>query len=683
MTTEANSQAQEVDQVFRDIALKNLQLRRLTGVLLIDSEFLRLCDKFDEVKRTVEWANCEEIDSEIEDIIPTLELKIKILQRLRSGCLQRITRYNVARKEDSPDLQEKRFKVRLETALQQLNRTYKHFRRSVLDIILAVGDIHQIQEIESLLKKTDFLHGIVCKNHRNCLHVLPSTNLDHTIEVSCVRLQFAANTLLVLALVHFRELLDTMESEDSVHTIHAKLQDEIRRSLNDVQVNEEELASLRQKLFSSTDSLTAQRTIAIEHSEKHGLDLEDHLRTIDLLVLDRQEIEERVTHLIEAREAIQKQLDERRLLLQDGMREIVRLEHLIEEIERKISERTVKFQEEAQLFEQQRLDILNDNTLNPEERSRMLAECDAEIFQLRKSHSGDINLLEAHCDGLKRLSKNIANDVETFRDEIAQKHRDQFAELENQKLLATTPSQIALIEEQIQQQQAEFDENLEMLNRAQARPEYYSDEHGRYFFNEAGERIYKRDSRASEYCPGPDGEWIKMSSTTSFHSDENGTYYVDKFGQKIYKQQNFTDAKGKYHFDENGTRVYIETSTKPMLSASSEFPSPSAFRRTQSAPSASSSQTFISTVENLEKSSSIQELQERIAKDVAYVEKTVGVALRKGLAALTRTKPEDPIGYLADYLALFQRNALETKRQQQLLERLRLDESDCRTESRI
>ncbi|XP_053665904.1 uncharacterized protein LOC128715048 [Anopheles marshallii] len=685
MTAEAHSPAQEVDQVLRDIALKNLQLRRLTGVLLVDSEFLRLWDKFDEVKRTLEQAYCQQIDrlsvdSETEDIISLLELKVKILQRLRRGLLERISRYNDARKEDPPELQEKHFQERLQTALKQLNRTHKHFRRSVLDIIWAVGDIHQLEKIESLLKKTDFLHGIVCKNHRNCLHVLPATNLDHTIELSCVRLQFAANSLLVFALIDFRELLNTMESEESIHTMHAKLQDEIRRSLNDIHVNEEELVSLRQKLFSSTDSLTAQRAIAIEEREKHGLDLQEHLRTIDLLELNRQEIEGRVTLLIEERELIQKQLDERRRLLQDGMHEIVRLENLIEQIEREISERTVRFQEETQKLEQRRLDVRNDDTLSSEERSRLLAECDAEMVEQRKTHTSDINLLEARCDELKRLSKSLATDVGMFRDEVAQKHRDQLAELERQKLLATNPSQLALIEAQILQQQEEFDENLTMLSRAQARTEYFHGEHGRYFLNEAGERIYKRDSRASEYRLGPDGEWIKISPALSLSTDENGVYFVDKFGQKIYQQKNSADAHGEYYPDENATRVYIETPTKPMLSASSEFPS-SPFQRTQQPqPTSPSSQSSMADREFLEESESMQELRARVANDVAYIEESVGVALRKGLAALTRTKPADPIGYLADYLALLQKNALETKRRQQLLERLRLAES---AESRI
>uniref|UniRef100_A0A182SE89 Uncharacterized protein n=1 Tax=Anopheles maculatus TaxID=74869 RepID=A0A182SE89_9DIPT len=602
MNAEAHSQAQEADQVLRDIALENLQLRRLTSALLVDSEFLRLCDTFDEAKRTFERASDKEfdrfsIDSDTEeDIISLLELKIKILQHSRKGCLQRIVKYNNARKKETPERQEEGFKHRLETLF-------------------------------------------------------------------CV-------------------LLDTMESEQSVRTLHSKLQDEIRRSLNDIQVNEEELASLRQKLFTSADSLSAQRTIAIEQREKQGLNLQEHLRTIDLLELDRQEIEGRVTRLIEEREEIQKQLDERRRLLHDGMREIVRLEHLIEQIEREISERTVKFQQQAQRLEQRRLDILNDASLSLEERSRLLAECDTELLTLRESHTSNINLLEARCDELKRQSKSLANDVETFRDEVAQKHRDQLAELERQKLLATTPSQIALIEAQIQQQQAEFNENLTMLSRAQTRPEYFFDEHGRYFFNEAGERIYKRDSYASEYRLGPDGERVKISSALSLRTDENGVYFIDKFGQKIYQQQHFTDASGEYYLDANGTRVYIGTATKPMLSASSsEFPSP--FGRSQPHPPTSGTKSSIEDGECLQQSESMQELRGRIANDVAYIEETVGVVLRKGLAVLSRTRPEDPIGYLADYLALFQKNAMETKRRQQLLERLRLEESGCRTDSRI
>ncbi|XP_035910939.1 ERC protein 2-like [Anopheles stephensi] len=688
MNAEAHSQAQEADQVLRDIALKNLQLRRLTSVLLVDSEFLRLCDTFDEAKRTFERAAADNvvdrfsIDSDTEeDIIALLELKIKILQRSGKSCLQRIIKYNDARKEDTPELQEAQFKDRLQTALVQLNKSHRRFRQGVLDISWSVGDIRQLQDIESRLQKTDFLHSIVCKNHLNCLQVLQSTNLDNTIELSCVRLRFAVNSFLVFALVQLCELLDTMESEESVRRMHSKLQDEIRRSLNDIQVNEEELASLRQKLFTSADSLTAQRTIAIEQREKQGLDLQEHLRTIDLLELDREEIEGRVTRLIEEREEIQKQLDERRRLLHDGMREIVRLERLIEQIEREMSERTAKFQQEAQRLEQRRLDILNDKTLSPEERARLLAECDAELLELRQSHTSNINLLEARCDELKRLSKSLATDVETFRDEVARKHRDQLAELERQKLLATTPSQIALIEAQIQLQQAEFNENLTMLSRAQARPEYFFDEHGRYYFNEAGERIYKRDSYASEYCLGPDGEMVKISSALSLQTDENGVYFIDKFGQKIYQQQHFADAAGEYYLDASGTRVYTGKSTEPMLSASSKFPSP--FERTQPPQPTGSTESSGADGEFLPESESMQELRGRVANDVAYIEETVGVALRKGLAALSRTRPDDPIGYLADYLALFQKNAMETKRRQQLLERLRLEESDCRAESRI
>uniref|UniRef100_A0A182JXX2 Uncharacterized protein n=1 Tax=Anopheles christyi TaxID=43041 RepID=A0A182JXX2_9DIPT len=669
----------EVDSVLRDIALRNLQLRRLASALLVDTEYLRLYETFDEIERTLQQARCSNEAnrfsnaSETEDIISLLERKVRILQRSSRGCLQRIANYNKARKEDTPELQQSIFTERLETAVKQLNRKHKHFRERVIDIIFGVGDIYTLREVEILLEKTDFLHGIVCKNHRNCMHTLSTKNIEHTIELSCVRLRFAISSLLVIALVHFRELLERMENEDSVRTLHTKLQHEIRRSLDEIQVNEEELASLRQKLFTSSDSLTAQRTIATEQRERRGLDLQEHLRTIDLLELNRQEIEGRVTQLIEEREAIQKQLDERRLLLQDGLHEIVRLEHLIEQIEREISERNVQFQQEAQRLEQRRLEILNDPTLSPEESTRLLAHCDSQQQRLRQSHTSNINLLEARCDELKRQSKSLANDVEAFHDEVAQKHHDQLAELQRQKLLTTTPSQIALIEAKIQQQQAEFSENFTMLNRATARSEYFTDERGRYYLNEAGERIYKRDSTASEYRLGPDGEWIKILSAIAPQSDSQGTYYVDKFGQKIYQRQHFTDAEGEYYLDENGTRVYTTTITAARGPPTDEFIS--TFQRKLPSPTDSLKSSH-SRVEFPTVSESMQELRERVAIDVAYIQETVGTVLRKGLAALTRAKPDDPIGYLADYLTLFQRNGLEAKRRQRLLKRLRLEGND-------
>uniref|UniRef100_A0A182X185 Uncharacterized protein n=1 Tax=Anopheles quadriannulatus TaxID=34691 RepID=A0A182X185_ANOQN len=678
--------ADEVDSVLRDIALQNLQLRRLATVLLVDVEFLRLCEIFDEIERALQRAYCSNAavgrhssGSETEDIISLLELKVRLLRRSGRGCLQRIANYNETRKGDASERQQSGFTERLETALAQLTRKHKNFRESIIDVIWSLGDIYLLREVESLLKGTDFLHAIVCNNHQNGIHSLPTTNIDHTIELSCVRLRFAVSSLLIIALVHFRELLETMESEDSVRALHAKLQQEIRRSLDEAQVNEEELASLRQKLFTSADSLTVQRNIAIEKRETRGLELQEQLRTIDLLELDRQEIEGRVTQLIEQREAIQKQLDERRALLQDGLHEIVRLEHLIEQIEREISERKVRFQQEAQQLEQRRLDILNDPSLSPEERQRLLAECDAQQQLLRQSHTSNINLLEARCDELKRQSKSLANDVEAFRGEVAQKQNDKLAELERQKQLATTPSQIALIEAQIQQQRAEFSENFTMLDRAKDRTEYFTDEHGRYYVNEAGVRIYKRDSTASEYQLGPDGEWVKVASAIALQSDEHGTFYVDKFGQKIYQRQQFTDAKGTYYLDENGTRVYQTPIGSPSSDASdSEFMS--LFHRTLP-PSASSQSSLVQCEEYPPASQSMQELRERVAIDVAYIQQTVGVVLRKGLAALTRAKPDDPIGYLADYLKLFQRNALETKRQQELLERLRLEAADVGMEN--
>uniref|UniRef100_A0A182QC85 Uncharacterized protein n=1 Tax=Anopheles farauti TaxID=69004 RepID=A0A182QC85_9DIPT len=624
MNAEAERQL-KLDKVLREIALKNVQLRRLANLLLLDSEFLCLCDTFGEVERAVhQQASVEDfhqfsIDRGTENFLRLLEQRVRILQRLKQGCLQRITNYNDTRKVETPELQLKTFHERLEV---------------------------------------------------------------------CVRLRFTANSFLLLAFIYISEFINTMDSEESLRTLHTKLQREIRTSLNEIQVNDKELAALRQKLFASEESLTAQHAIAIGEHEQSGLHIQDQLRTINLLEVDRQEIEGRVTRLIEEREIIQKQLDERRQLLQDGMHEIVRLERLIEQIELEISQRTVKFQLDAERVEQRRVEILNDETIDRDEKSRLLVQCDEEHLQLRQSHTSNISLLEARCDELKRISRSLAVDVETFREEVTQKHSEQLKELERQKMAETSPSKMVLLEAQLLQHQEDFNENIIMLERAQHRIEYFTDEHGRYYINEAGDRVYKRNSNASEHRLGSDGELIKVCSVISLHDDDKGAYFVDKFGQKIYQRQHFTDPHGVYYLDEKGARDYIETTTIEPSANISSGSCTSVIQQSDALASehpASTPEPVLfepeDVSEDVGESESTQELRARVANDIAYIEQAVGVALRKGLAAVARTKPDDPIGYLADYLTLNRRIGLEARYRQQLLERFRLEV--CDTENRV
>ncbi|XP_053676738.1 uncharacterized protein LOC128726916 [Anopheles nili] len=683
MSAEDYSQ-QDVEIVRRDIALKNLQLRQLARVLLVDLEFLHFCDVLEQAELTllhVSEAKLSRFSTEslTEYILPRLELQIRRLQTSKSRCLYWIASYNESQKHIEPELQRKSFAERLKKALAQLQNTYDKFQKNILSDIWNLGDIYQIYQLERRLSDTYFLLEVVRNNHRNCLYGLWTTNLKHTIELSCARLQYITNEQFVLSLSKFSGFLDTMDSSESVNSLHAKIQRELRTSLNDIQVNEDELSSLRQKLFTSADSLPKQRAIAIEHHEQRGLGLQEQIRSIDLLEENRQEIEGEVARLIEQRETIQRQLEQRRLLIQEGMREIMRLERLIEHIERDISDRQVTFQRDAHRLEQQRLQILNDPSLSPEERARLVAEIEDKQRELRSSHESSLNLLEARCDDLKRQTRTLAQDVQPFSNEMAKKHQDRMAELERMKLLATSPSELALIEEQIRQQQAEFNENVALLGRAHGRTEYYTDEHGRYYINEAGERIYKRDSTASEYRMGPDGEWIKVSSAVSLQQDEHGVFYVNKFGQKIYQQQHFTDPQGEYYLDENGERVYV---SRVPASSSSEASHSQPFQR---APPSSSTESSSQSEESpVEESESTLELRNRVANDVAYIQNTLGKALVKGLGVIARTKPDDPIGYLSDYLALFRRNGLETQHRNQLLERLRLEEGfDCSNGSQI
>uniref|UniRef100_A0AAG5DXX1 Uncharacterized protein n=1 Tax=Anopheles atroparvus TaxID=41427 RepID=A0AAG5DXX1_ANOAO len=653
------------DRLLRDIELHNLLLRRFGNILLVDGEFLRFYDIIDTAERSLLRATTDEEldrfspDSGSRGLLSLFELQVHQLRRAKASCLQRIDCFRESQKRRSAEDLKKRFSGRLETNLQQLQQIHEQFRYHVLRAVWNLGDISLIAELESLVTHTDQLVGTVRKNHLNCLRLLPSVDLQHTISLSCSRLKFTVHSLLIVILVRFLDLLLTMDGEEHIRELHEKLQREIRQSLNEMQVNEEELASLRQKLFPSTASLGTQRTVAIEQRDLRAIDLQEQLREIDLLEDDKQELEGRVAELIVQRETIQRQLDERKRLLHEGVREIVRLERLIVVIEQQISDATVEFQRQAEFSEQRRLEVLKDKHLSSETRQKLLAECDAELMDQRKSHTSNMNLLEARRDELKRISANLAQNLETFRDEIEKKHQEQIAELEIKKMQAS-PSELEQFAADIKQQQTEHEENLTMLERARARSEYLTDDRSRYSITETGERVYH---------PAADGHLGKERSTSEvMQEDETGVFYLDKFGQKIYHRQYFTDPQGKYYIDVTGTRIYTTTAD---CKASTQSSPASPHQTNDTSVPATTDPDLPPSEDATAETESERDRRERVAADVAYIDRTLAVPLRKGLAAVARAKPADPVGYLADYLALQSENAMEVGRRQQLLERVR------------
>ncbi|EDS36121.1 conserved hypothetical protein [Culex quinquefasciatus] len=462
-------------------------------------------------------------------------------------------------------------------------------------------------------------------------------------------------------LTRYNVLLEEMESAHSasIESLREILNMEINKSRTELVIEETELTELRQELFPSEVSLKEQREAAIDQLEIKELDLEHKIRSIDMLQTNIQGLEIQVAQLVQERLRVQEQLMMKRESLRSGIREIVRLEKLIAQIERDISDRLVAFQEQLEGLEQKRLAILADETLTEEERARLLAELDAEIAVIREKHEADQQLLKDKCEELKVLSKSVTEDLDLFKDELMKKHMDEIRELEAMMENAS-PSELVLLKAKIAALQQEFEENMEMLERAKARPHYLEDEFGRYYINEAGQKVYQRDSNASQYIMDENGEWVKVKDAVEIQKDEKGEFFIDSFGKKIYTKKYFEDEFGKYYIDSRGKRIYLEPSETSVVPEPTEpVPESVSSESEECLEPASESEMRIS-----------EKLRQQRASDCKYVQDSVGLALRKGLALTILYQPEDPIEFLAKFLDKFHRDQTKEAERAQLMGRV-------------
>lgn len=549
-----------------------------------------------------------------------------------------------------------------------LFRTAKHiefafraFTREVTAQIDKLPEIYDIQEFQEHLRHTSLLNLIVLNNHRNFQNITTLESLKHRSAYHIAQLRVHTHVIFQDILTRYNVLFEEMESAHSasIESLREILNMEINKSRTELVIEETELTELRQELFPSEVSLKEQREAAIDQLEIKELDLEHKIRSIDMLQTNIQGLEIQVAQLVQERLRVQEQLMMKRESLRSGIREIVRLEKLIAQIERDISDRLVAFQEQLEGLEQKRLAILADETLTEEERARLLAELDAEIAVIREKHEADQQLLKDKCEELKVLSKSVTEDLDLFKDELMKKHMDEIRELEAMMENAS-PSELVLLKAKIAALQQEFEENMEMLERAKARPHYLEDEFGRYYINEAGQKVYQRDSNASQYIMDENGEWVKVKDAVEIQKDEKGEFFIDSFGKKIYTKKYFEDEFGKYYIDSRGKRIYLEPSeTSVVPEPTAPVPKSVSSESEECLEPASESEMRIS-----------EKLRQQRASDCKYVQDSVGLALRKGLALTILYQPEDPIEFLAKFLDKFHRDQTKEAERAQLMGRV-------------
>ncbi|XP_055546335.1 myosin-11-like isoform X2 [Wyeomyia smithii] len=645
------------------VLLKNRQLRSFSK-LLLDVNYIRFAKLAEETELFLEELirRLEETPFEGESVLLFPVRSVNTLCRSKERCIKKLEAFERICWSCEDIHFEQIFLQRITSAETFLRRSFQTFVSEVEDLIQQLSEINRVADFQSLLRQTKFLYRIVTNNHANVRNILTSVSLKRFSALSTANLKLEALRLFQNLLHRYLQLLDDMESANSssLESIRDKLNLEITRSRSEMVIRETEVAELRQEMFPTSEiSLKVQRDAAIDQMELKELDLEVQIRTIDGLQTNIQGLEYQVAKLIEERQRAQEQLATERQVLREGIREVVRLERLIEKIEKEISDRLHEFQEKLEALEKKRLAILEDDTLTEEERARLLAELEQEVDIIREKFEVDQQLLTEKCQELKKQSKSVTEDLDAFKDELLKKHLDEIRELEEMKK-NTTPSELLLINAKIAALQQEFDENLEMLERAKARVQYFEDEFGRYYINAAGQKVYKRDSGASEYILTEDGQWEKIQEGVDLLQDEKGEFYVDNFGNKIYTKKFFEDEFGKYYIDSAGRRKYLEEQTSGSMSVL-QLPEQTGEAKTVE----ESAEEATPTTSDMNISA---EVREQRASNIKYIQDIVGVPLRKGLALAFLYQPSDPIEFLAKFLKKYHHDQTREQERNRVME---------------
>ncbi|XP_058449252.1 uncharacterized protein LOC131429219 [Malaya genurostris] len=643
----SNEYLDELQQQILDlILLKNRQLRSFTRFLL-DVDFLRFAETIEDLDRVFE-DHYNHFQRGGGFVLP--KKQIAKLTRSKNLCISKLDAFERICWRKPQSLAGKAFLQRISNAQKTFRSSFQAYTAKVEKLVHKLPDIYQAIEFQTLLQRTRFLHLIVIKNHENFQKAFyPVSVKSHCTQNTAV-LKLEVLKLYRKLLTNFLLLLDDMNSgtSSSVESLRDKLNLEIDKSRDEIVIQEEEVVELRREMFpTSKVSLKEQRDTAMDHLEVRELDLEVQFKSIDALQINIQGLELQVAQLVDERQRIHEQLSVRRAALRERIREIVRLEKLVQQIEKEMSDRLFQFQQKLNELELKRLAIMQDESLTEEERAKLLAELDQEIMEVREKFEADQKLLKKECDELKELSKNVTEDVDAFKGELWQKHLDEIRELEEMKKNAT-PSELLLIEAKIAQLKQEFEENMGMLDSARARVQFHEDENGRYYINEKGERVYQRESGASEYIITADGHWLKVKDGFELQIDEKGEFYLDSFGNKIYTKMFYEDEYGKYYVDSEGNRIYLEASS------SSEWPEYEDLSASVAVTETELSSEISEEVEVTTTRSSDEDIpddnREQRESDVKYIQDTFGAPLRKGLALTYLHQPEDPIEFLAMFL---------------------------------
>lgn len=292
-----------------------------------------------------------------------------------------------------------------------------------------------------------------------------------------------------------------------------RVREELKK-ISDTKVLNSELQKLREEIIPPKTPLPKQRDIVTEKAEKHETELGTHFTSLDLLQDTIKGLETEVSRLLQESTQAQAELKRRRQKLNDGLIDLLRLQKLIEQINKEISDKTFEFESKLDEMENKRTQILNDPNLTEEEKEKLLADLDKEMNELKQAHASTLNLLQNEKEKLKDEARMEAQILQKALHDLELEHQSGIEELERAKIGAS-PSEILKIEAQILEKQQQHANKLEILDKSATTKKYFVDDRGRYYLNEEGVKVYRRDSNASEYMIDSDGKLVSMLGEAS------------------------------------------------------------------------------------------------------------------------------------------------------------------------
>lgn len=281
--------------------------------------------------------------------------------------------------------------------------------------------------------------------------------------------------------------------------------------------------------------------------------------------------------------------------------------------------------------------------------------------------------------------EQLQNFLENEIDDVKQKHQEQVKADEIQRNIMTQQAQFfaASLGDIVQEYQTYFDElteeksvedfneNLSQLKRLINRPpQFCKDSAGnRFYINVAKETIYQVEAYSSEYKLNTEGNREKVKEGLELHNDDNGEFFLDLTGRKIYTKFFFEDEFGRFYVDIHGNRNYKtdpEASEYKLVNGNwvkikdGTYETDERGLRVRSEPKVE----IVIDEQDLEggpSKGSFKRSEIKLDDDMKYIKATVGVAIRKGLAAVVLHQPDDPVNYFANFL-------LDYRYKQRLLE---------------